>query len=70
MSEPLCTEQIGTECTPNDLLEVEDVTNAIEKAESTTKYKLRHRPGRNVQASNRIIILFVTFYGQVVFCVL
>jgi len=48
MSEPLCTEQIGTECTPNDLLEVEDVTNAIEKAESTTKYKLRHRPGRNV----------------------
>ena len=40
MSKPLCTEQIGTESIPNDPLEVEDVINASEKAESTPRYNL------------------------------
>jgi len=48
MSEPLCTEQIGTECPLNNPIEVEDVTNAIEKAESKHKYNLRRRAGRNI----------------------
>jgi len=37
MSEPLCTELIDPEPTPNEPLEVEGVTNASEKGESTSK---------------------------------
>jgi hypothetical protein len=48
MSEPLCTEQVELECTPKEPLEVEDVTNASEKAESSPRYNLRPRPGRKV----------------------
>ena len=48
VSEPLCTEQVELESTPNEPLEVEDVTNACERAEITPRYNLRRRPGRNV----------------------
>jgi len=48
MSKSLCTEQIGKESTPNDPLEVEDVTNASEKSEGTPRYNLEHSFGRNV----------------------
>jgi hypothetical protein len=48
MSEPLCTEQVELQYTPKEPLEVEDVTNASEKTESTPRYKLRPCPGRNV----------------------
>ena len=47
-SEPLCTELVDPGPTPNDPLEVEGVTDASEKAESTPRYNLRPRPGRNV----------------------
>jgi hypothetical protein len=48
MSEPLCTEQVEPESTPNEPLRVEDVTNTGEKAGSTPRYNLRPRTGRNV----------------------
>ena len=48
MSEPLCTELVFPEPTPNEPLEVEDVTNANKKAKSTPRCNLRPRPGRNV----------------------
>ena len=63
MSEPLCTELVDLGPTPNDPLEVGGVTDASEKAESTPTYNLRHRPGRNAQAHNRIIVLLVAFFA-------
>jgi len=63
MSEPLCTELVETESTPNDSFEVENVTNASEKAESTPTYNLRSRPDMNYYASNRIFVLFFNFLG-------
>ena len=61
MSQPLCTELVDPEPTPNDPLEVEGVTDASEKAESTPRYNLRPRPRRNVWSHNRIIILLFAF---------
>jgi hypothetical protein len=46
--EPLCTELVCPELTPNDPLVVEGVTNTGEKGEDTPRYNLRLRPGRNV----------------------
>jgi len=68
MSKPLCTEQIGTKSTRNDPLEVEDVTNASGKAESTPSYNLRLRFRRNVYVSNISIVLFAIFLRAV--CIL
>ena len=48
MSEPTRTELLGPGPTPNDPPEVECVTDAREKAESTPTYNLRPRPGRKV----------------------
>jgi hypothetical protein len=48
MSEPVCTEVVDPETTPSEPLEGEGVTNAGEKVESTPRYNLRPRPGRNV----------------------
>ena len=60
-SEPLCTELVDTEPTPNESLEVEGVTDASEKAEYTPRYYLRPCPGTNVWSHNRIIYLLVAF---------
>ena len=59
MSQPLCTELVDSEPTPNDPLELEDVTDASEKAESTPRYDLQPRPGRNFQAQKSIFYLLL-----------
>jgi hypothetical protein len=46
-SEPLCNELVDPAPNPNDPLEV-GVTNAGGKGDSTPRYNLRPRPGRNV----------------------
>jgi len=48
MSEPIRTELLDSGPTPDDPLEVEGVTDASEKAESTPRYNLRPRLGRKV----------------------
>ena len=48
MSEPLCTELVEPEPTPNERLQVAGVTNASEKGESMPRYNLQPHPGRNV----------------------
>ena len=61
MSEQLRTELVDPRPTPKDPLEFEGVIDASQKAESTPRYNLRPRPGRIVQAPNRIIVLLVAF---------
>jgi hypothetical protein len=64
MSEQLCTELVDPGPTPKDPLEVEGVTDASEKAESTPRYNLRPRPGR------KPFIFLLMFFNSSQYCCL
>jgi hypothetical protein len=48
ISETLCTGVVNQEHTPSEPLAGDGVTNAGDNVESTPRYNLRPRPGRNV----------------------